>query len=189
MSTRDSTFSYVHIDNPNQVLYMEKWHDEPIPFDDIDTHALVEATSNLFPQILLEDEDDSGIPINLSIFGAKVFKNRNLMKEKVWTDLNIDKFLKEERPPDNTVLKSIYTKLDTNGLTISDFLSNGFAHQPDPVFSPPSIDHSTTEFLPNNTFFRSNSTDGSQVLHTPRVGRTRQPSTDKLQTPITRTMR
>lgn len=137
MAYRDSAFTYIHIDNPNQVLYMEKWQDHPIPFDDIDTHSLLEATANLFPQLLLEDEEDGGIPIHSSTFEAKVYKNRSLLKEKAWSDLGVyEKFLKDsEKQPDQTILKPIYAKLSKNYLNtlddlsriaINDFLSNGY---------------------------------------------------------------
>lgn len=236
MAYRDSAFTYIHIDNPNQVLYMEKWQDDPIPFDDIDTHSLLEATSNLFPQLLLEDEEDGGIPISSSTFGAKVYKNRNLLKEKVWTDLGVyDKFLKESsslhKQTDQTILKPIFTKLsngyldtleDFSRLTINDFLSNGYGsdHTANQLLmSPPDVGPdisgmSSSDYIgpTNNSFvIRQSSTSGPsttqpilvsqlrvqhgstlgpQVIQTPRVGRTRQSSTDKnLQTPISRIVR
>ncbi|ODV68237.1 hypothetical protein HYPBUDRAFT_152822 [Hyphopichia burtonii NRRL Y-1933] len=248
MSYRDSTFTYVHMDDLNQVLYMEKWQDDPIPFDDIDTQGLFEATSSLFPQFLLEDEEDGGIPINSSTFGAKVYKNRSLLKEKVWTDLGIyDKFIKESsslhKQSDKTILKSINTKLTnpmdelttSDTLALNEFLSNGYATENaiNHMLAPSDITSnsinagdlsitSASDYLGpgNNTFIlKSNLPSGStsqaqvqshhtpqqpganQLFHhqqgqsiysvqTPRVGRTRQLSTDKnLQTPITRIVR
>lgn len=234
--TRDSTFSYVHIDNPNQVLYMERWIDEPIPFDDIDTQALMEATANLFPLILLEDEEDGTLAMSQATFGAKLNKNRRL-RDRVWSDLDIfDKFLNEESPlskqTDKTILKPLYNKpppnafdevMDESGgidnleisssgdrldLNIATFLANGYGprHETD-ILSPgnDSILHlgdisGNSDLLgaANNTFLnlRSHSIGSSQqatsnqLFQTPRIRRTRQPSTDKnYQTPITRIMR
>lgn len=141
MSTRDSTFSYVHIVDPNQVLYMERWRDDPIPFDDIDTQTLIEATTSLFPQLLLEEEEDGAIPINSTTLGAKVYKNRKLLKDKVWSDLGIfEKFLNEtsslNKQVDQTILKPVHSKHEqgtyqfleeSHDLEIGDFLSNGYS--------------------------------------------------------------
>lgn len=227
MSTRDSTFSYVHLDDANQVIYMEKWQDDPIPFNDIDTQSLIEATSNLFPQFLLEEEEDSGLPINSSTFGTKVYKNRKLLKDKTWCDLAIfDKFLDESsslhKQTDKTILESVYTKLsanvyeaidEPNEFTMADFLSNGYnpSETIDSMLSPPDMINdsimgnnagdislnSTSDLLVpgNNTFsmnIRSNSGNNPnpQLMQTPRIGRSRQHSTDKIfQTPVTRIMR
>lgn len=118
---------------------MEKWQDEPIPFDDIDTHALYEATLNLFPKHLLDEEEDGGIPISSSTIGAKIFKDRKLLKERTWSDLGIyERFLQDtlaQRQRDETMLKPVYLstaaeaemELDPDSkLTIADFLSNGY---------------------------------------------------------------
>lgn len=241
--TRDSTFSYIHIDNPNQVLYIERWKDDPIPFDDIDTQSLIDATANLFPLMHLGDDEDGILPMNLATFGAKVFKNRKLLKDKVWSDLGIyEKFLNEESPLnkqiDSTILKPIYTKpppntfeiddelLDMieyqntinthitegekNDVSIATFLANGYLHDmniPNQDLNDSMIHdislNSSSEMIGNNSFLnmRSNSIGIQQhaqahsqypqgVFQTPRVTRTRQPSTDKnFQTPITRIMR
>ncbi|EAZ63663.1 hypothetical protein PICST_28046 [Scheffersomyces stipitis CBS 6054] len=237
MSTRDSTYSYVHIDDPNQVIYMEKWQDDPIPFDDIDTQQLLEATANLFPQLLLEEEEDGAIPIQPATYGAKAYKNRQLLKDKIWNDFGIfEKFLNESsslnKQVDKTILGSMYTKSNEhfdgdiadggedivkreNGFTVADYLSNGFTMNDNTmdILSPTDmandsimgvhhgdISLNSTSDLPggaNNTFFnaRSNSIGygnqaGVAAVQTPRVGRTRQTSTDKsFQTPITRIMR
>lgn len=228
MATRDSTFSYVHLDDPNQIIYMEKWEDDPIPFNDIDTQSLIEATTTLFPQYLLEEEEDSGLPISSSTFGTKVYKNRKLLKDKAWSDLAIfDKFMDESsslhKQKDKTILKSVYTKLSNNAyesvddpeeFTIAEFLSNGYNPSDTmDILSPPdmvndsimgnnagdiSINSTSDLLVPgNNTFsmnIRTNSGNNSNhqnaVMQTPRIGRSRQPSTDKIfQTPVTRIMR
>lgn len=209
--SRDASFSYVHIDDPNHVLYMERWADAPIPFDDVDTHALVEATSNLFPQFLMEEEDDGGIPINSSTFGAKVYKNKSLLKDWVWSDLAIHDFLKEGPGiPDKTILNSFYsTQSPDDDLQISAFLANGYDRDIQPLQSPDvnssivagDISANSSDLIgpSNNTFnlnLRSNSNSGpaNQPLpfqqQTPQVARTRQVSTDKsFQTPIARIVR
>ncbi|KAK6455312.1 uncharacterized protein RJT20DRAFT_130106 [Scheffersomyces xylosifermentans] len=231
MSTRDSTYSYVHIDDPNQVLYLEKWQDDPIPFDDIDTQSLLEATASLFPQLLLEEEEDGAIPIQPATFGTKAYKNRQLVKDKVWNDFGIfEKFLNESsslhKQVDKTILGSMHTRAtdrdsDQRGeepgrpeFTVAEFLSNGFTLNDNMDILSPSdlandsimgVHHgdislnSTSDLAGpgNNTFLntRSNSIGyaNQQVIgavQTPRVGRTRQTSTDKsFQTPITRIMR
>ena len=59
--SRDGTFSYIHLDDPNKVLYIERWKDEPITYDDIETSNLVEAAVNVYPQLFAEEEEDDGI--------------------------------------------------------------------------------------------------------------------------------
>lgn len=219
MSTRDSTFSYVHIVDPNQVLYMERWRDDPIPFDDIDTQSLMEATSSLFPQLLLEEEEDGAIPINSTTLGAKVYKNRKLLKDMVWSDLGtFETFLNESsslnKQVDHTILKPIHSGQpqrtyqfleEPQKLTIGDFLSNGYSANDNlhNILSPGNDSmmayhgdislNSTSDVLPSNSFinYRSNSVTNTAQgpIQTPRHARTRQLSDKNFQTPITRIMR
>ena len=138
MSTRDSHYSHIHFNDSNQVLCMEKWGNyDPIPYDDIDTEVLFEATSNLFPQFLLEEEEDGGIPINPNNFSTKFYKNRRLREDRIWSDLGIfDRFLEENsdlhKQTDKTMLKPIYNRSDDtkfnadNDFTIASCLSNGY---------------------------------------------------------------
>ena len=43
------------------MLYIERWKDEPITYDDIETSNLVEAAVNVYPQLFAEEEEDDGI--------------------------------------------------------------------------------------------------------------------------------
>lgn len=138
MTTRDSIFSYVHLDDSNHVLFMEKWQDEPIPFDDIDTQILFESTSNLFLNSLFDD-DDGGMSIHFNTLEFKVHKNQKFLKENVWVDLSIyEKFTnksdKVNKILDQSLLKPLHSyylsdensnlNLLNNKLKINDFLSN-----------------------------------------------------------------
>ncbi|OBA20595.1 hypothetical protein METBIDRAFT_43435 [Metschnikowia bicuspidata var. bicuspidata NRRL YB-4993] len=208
----DSQYSYVHFSHVNQADYMEDWKDYRIPYNDIDTTRLFEETANIFPQFLLEEEEDGAIPLSSSIFGAKVYKNRNLLKNKVWTDLNLDGLRTAptlKRLPDASILNSISSSLvPADELALNEFLSNGYnadmSLNADALACNISHDelwlNTTSEYLGNHTFShiktRSNSGTHAAPLHqapaplqTPRVGKTRQPSQDKFQTPITRIMR
>lgn len=132
---KDTNYNYTHFTTPNQGLYTETWREEsPIPYDDIDTTALFEATANLFPQFLLEDDEDGAIPINSANFSAKYYKNKRLLKDKVWLDTAIfERFLNHQHVSDGTILKPIAAKVDTafdttilGELTIAQFLLNGY---------------------------------------------------------------
>lgn len=205
----DSSYGYAHFSNDNQALHMEEWKDYRINYDDIDTVGLMEATSSLFPQFLLEEEEDGAIPLNSSTFGAKIYKNRNLLKLKVWTDLNVHALRSsatEKKLPDKTLLHSMHFDHDDESeVTIGDFLANGYNSEiskvnPD-VSATSSHDdnwlNTSSDFPTHHTFsnikLRNNSASHVHqtpgVVQTPRVGRTRQPSQDKFQTPITRIMR
>ncbi|EGV61864.1 Apc13p protein [Yamadazyma tenuis] len=214
----DGNYTFVHFTNPNQVLYMEKWSDEdPIPFDDIDTHSLFEATSSLFPQFLLEDEEDGGMPLNPANFSANYYKNKRLLRDVSWSDNGIfDKFLKEGNESDNradkTILKPLHSKAssETDEFPISQFLSNGFA-APDNLDMISSHDindsimgHNTsdisinlnTDFIPPNFPMPKRNNSNSNVsfangpVQTPKVARVRQPSNDRTyQTPVARISR
>lgn len=188
---------------------MENWKDFTIPYDDIDVTRLYEATANIFPQFLLDEDEDGAIPLNSSIFGAKVSKNRGALQKSVWCDLNLDPLRADSttvKVPDDTILKSLYfAEEDIPDISLHHFLSNGygpelFVFNPDQSVANISHDdiwlHTTSEFSVNHTFSniktRSNSTththNAAPVL-TPRPGRTRQMSNDKFQTPITRILR
>lgn len=210
-SMSDSLYSYVHFTHSNQSTFMENWKEYPLPYDDIDTTHLFEATANIFPQFLLDEEEDGAIPINFSVFGAKVSKSRSLLQRKVWTDLNLDPLRSDsttQKLPDKTILKSLhFAKSDATDVSLNDFLSNGYNSESsvlnaDLTFANVSHDdiwlHTTSEFGHNHTFShmksRSNSTNHVNTqpappVQTPRMGRTRQPSHDKFQTPITRILR
>ncbi|KAK6461925.1 hypothetical protein DFJ63DRAFT_338678 [Scheffersomyces coipomensis] len=233
-SVRDSTFSYVHLDNPNRVLYMEKWRDDSIPFDAIDTQQLLDATSSILPFTLLDDEEEDGsIPLQPATLGANLYKKRTANKDKTWSDLGIrDKFINEglnSNPSmvDRSLLGFLRTtEADggTNQMTVAEYLSNGFqiSDNNDVLLNSELVNDSTFSvhhgdfFInstaseaqlsnnnnnnggasANNTSFqplRSSSIGTSNhqgIIQTPRVGRTRQASNDRIfQTPITRIMR
>ncbi|KAG7661787.1 CTA6 [[Candida] subhashii] len=130
---RDGVFSYVHLDNANKVLYMERWREEPIPFDDIETQTLIEATSNQYPQLFLDEEEDDDVMYQPTpIFGSKVLKNRHL-KEKIWSDLRLQETFIEPSPSttsrikDKTMVPPIaYAEDIASDLSLADFLSNGY---------------------------------------------------------------
>lgn len=201
----DASYGYAHFSNDDQAVYMEEWKEYPIPFDDIDTVGLMEATANLFPQFLLEEEEDGAIPLNSTTFGAKLYKNRNLLKHKVWTDLNVDTLRSTataSKLPDKTILHALHFDQDDEAeVTIGDFLANGYNSElkVNPDMSTSSHDDNwlnlLSDFPTHHTFsnikLRNNSTSHvhqTPIVQTPRA-RTRQPSQDKFQTPITRIMR
>lgn len=123
---------------------MEKWsNDDAIPYDDIDTQKLFEATANLFPQFLLDEEEDGGIPINPANFSSKYYKNKKLMKDRIWSDLGIPDRFNETKQGDQTILKPLHhsraesidqlkdeSKYDESKLedefNIAHFLTNGY---------------------------------------------------------------
>lgn len=182
---KDTDYNFTHFTNPNQGLYTETWREEsPIPYDDIDTTALFEATANLFPQFLLEDEEDGAIPINSANFSAKYYKNKRLLKDKVWLDTAIfERFLNQDQVADNTILKPIAAKpppqnfntsYDTtqgDDLTIAQFLLNGYGPETLDILGN-DLNDSLADV--SSEYFSSRR-QGSYGSHTPRVGR-RQPS-------------
>lgn len=177
MGASDGSYSYVHFTDPNQVLYMENWaNDDPIPFDDLDTQGLFEATGTLFPQFLLEEEEDGGIPINPATFSLKYYKNKKLLKDRVWNDLGIhDKFLNPDsdlnKQYDRTILKPLHhSHHDINmtddlfhghdELNIAQFLANGYGPSEN-------IDNVlTSNDLVNDSIMGNNTSDLSINLNT-----------------------
>ena len=137
MSGRLAPFSYIHMDDAHKVLCIEQWQDSQVPYNDIETNSLVEATASLFPRFLLEEEEDGALPGNSTAFGNKVYKNHKLLKENTWSDLGIhEKFLDEtsnlHKEKDKTILKAVYTKPTEgnkdrpgNDMILAEFLSNG----------------------------------------------------------------
>jgi len=207
----DSSYGYVHFSNDNQAQYIDEWKDYYILYDDIDTTTLMEATANVFPQFLFEEDEDGAIPLNSSTFGARLYKNKNSLKLKAWSDLNVDSLRISpltKRLPDGTILNSLhFDQVDDADVSIGDFLSNGYNTELtklNPDVSEVSLTHddiwlnTSSDFPTHHTFsnikLRSNSTTqvnqlNPAIIQTPRVGRTRQPSQDKFQTPITRIVR
>lgn len=234
----DSVYNYAHVNDCNQIIYQDKWKHYAIAFDDIDTEKLFDAASTSFPQLLLdEDEEDATIPLNASTLGAKAYKNRKMIREKVWVDLGLDRFLNgggfNSELLDKTILPPLHNDDESQDLrhdniishnsnstnaNIADFLSNGYAanHGLHPTLMSPEIGDSSlyqgadftinsTDFS-HNTFLNLRSSSHNQppqlqqqqpqtqtlspVMQTPRIGRTRQASSDRnFQTPVTRIMR
>lgn len=207
----DSHYSHVHFSHPNQAAFMEEWNDYKITPNDIDTTRLFEATADLFPQFLLEEEEDGSIPLSSSVFGAKVYRNKNVLQTKAWEDLNLgplrsDAILKKQQ--DQQILHPLYNvQTEDLDLTLNEFLSNGYKAEPelhaDILADNMSNDdiwlNTTSEYLANHTFsnmkLRKTSNNfsgphnssyvGQTGAQTPRVAR-RRPSQEKFQTPITR---
>lgn len=207
----DASYGYVHFGNDNLAQYIDEWKDYHIPYDDIDTTNLMDATANIFPQFLFEEEEDGAIPLSSSTFGARIYKNKNLLRLRAWSDLNIDSLRSTpdtKRLPDATILRSLhFDEFDVADVSLGDFLSNGYNTEvtkgyPDISGASMSQDdnwiNTSSDFPTHHTFsnikLRSNSTtqanpQNSSVIQTPRVARTRQASQDKFQTPITRIVR
>lgn len=185
---------------------MEGWTDYSISPNDIDTARLFEATADMFPLFLLEEEEDGSIPLNSSVFGAKVYRHRNLLQKKAWYDLNLDPLRSEscvKKLPDLQILRLVHqTETGLCDANLNDFLSNGYNADPDPhsdmLAENASNDdiwlNTTSEYLANHTFsnmkMRQSSTFGQHSTYalgaqTPRLGR-RRSSQEKFQTPITR---
>lgn len=188
--SRDNLYLHIHFSHYNQAQYIEEWKDYDIPFDDIDTTRLFEDTSSMFPNFML-DEDDA-IPLNLTIFGAKVHKNKQHLKRQIWSDLNIGGIL--TRQPDASMLAPLHTSSREAESGLADFLANGRQLEladadilQDDVWAQ--------ELLANHTFnykvqpTRSYSLLMLHPVQTPRIGKSRQPSLEKFQTPISRVMR
>lgn len=138
---RDGIYSNIYMDDPNRVIYIERWKDDPLPYDDIDTDALRNAAASLFPTALEDEDDDINISMNAANSGAKVFKNHRLRLEPEWLDLCVfDKFRDEHlelhQIHDGTILQPFHSVLreskeDSEGesrhATIALFLANGMA--------------------------------------------------------------
>ncbi|KAL6450185.1 hypothetical protein SBY92_002117 [Candida maltosa Xu316] len=178
---RDGVFTYVHLSDANKVLYMERWKDEPIPFDDIDVTNLIEAAVNVYPQLFADEEEEDGmISFPSQQFGSKSYKNRRSIKQKKWMDLNLDSFFQKTQVVDKTLVPPV-----ANDPDLADFLNNGYNKEDDISLN------STSDYAgnSNNTFLNLRSNSNNQQFQTPRPGRVRQVSTDKFQTPVGRIMR
>lgn len=208
MNISDSSYTFVHFTNPNQVLYVEKWTDnDPIPFDDIDTRRLFEATASLFPQFMLDEEEEGAIPINPTNFSAKYYKTKRLSKEKIWSDSTVyENFFNGKKDGgDRTILKPLTNKqlgLVDDDLSLGQFMSNGYNlnDNMDHMMLTNDFNDSImgnnsdlsinlhTDFIPPNFPKRNGSTSNNfNATQTPKVGRARQLSNDRTyQTPISR---
>lgn len=190
---------------------MEEWTDYKIAPNDMDTSRLFESTADMFPQFLLEEEEDGSIPLNSTVFGAKVYRNRNLLQKQAWTDFNLDVLRSDataKKLPDQQILRLLYYTQDPElDVSLNDFLSNGYNYEQE--FNADTLAenilndeiwlNTTSEYLANHTFSNmkmrttrdtysgqhgsyQTAQNGAQ---TPRMAR-RRPSQEKFQTPITR---
>ncbi|CCG21773.1 Cta6 protein [Candida orthopsilosis Co 90-125] len=73
---KDGSFSYLHLSNPNIATYIETWHNEPMPFDDIEPPQINNTKHNNgnfknggeLPSSLDNDDED---PLHgTQVFGA-----------------------------------------------------------------------------------------------------------------------
>lgn len=88
----DSVYSYMHMDDPNRVLYMQLWQlDSQIAFDEIDTQSLTEATMHLFPLSYLQQEEEDGgiILVNNTNFSSNSKFRQNHQRERIWQDIDV----------------------------------------------------------------------------------------------------
>ncbi|KAI5958566.1 hypothetical protein KGF57_002411 [Candida theae] len=63
---KDGSFSYLHLSNPNIATYIETWHNEPMPFDDVEPPQINNKLHNgnlrngrELPLSLDNDDEDS----------------------------------------------------------------------------------------------------------------------------------
>jgi hypothetical protein len=181
---RDGHFSYLHLQDPSHVLYLERWRDEPIAHDDIDPPALLEASAAMFPKFLLEEEEDGGIPILLSTIGTKILKDRRLLKERTWHDLAVhERFALHPDPRwrDHTVLAAATDDADA---TLARFMANGYALAEEPPAAASPANDSLGDLSHSDL-----AAYARPAVQTPRPPRTRQLLSDRFQTPITRIIR
>ncbi|ODV87758.1 hypothetical protein CANARDRAFT_25975 [[Candida] arabinofermentans NRRL YB-2248] len=98
--TRDSHVSYLHMKQPNHILFQEKWTLDSLPFDDIEVNpdSYRNDQQNILQQFLLPPEDTDN-ELNIAYGGNPLFNSSyaNRMKQKVrklnWRDLGLHEML------------------------------------------------------------------------------------------------
>lgn len=96
--SRNSDYSYIHMDHPSYIVYMQEWSKDELPFDDIEIHErfLNDINSgNPSDSTDAHNGNNSGWPN--STFGSSI-NNRALQKkfrENAWKDLDLKRFLAE----------------------------------------------------------------------------------------------
>lgn len=135
---KDGSFSYLHLSNPNIATYIETWHNEPMPFDDIEPPQINNTKHNNGnlkngrESPLLLDNDDEDLLQGTQVFGvganggASVGGGRGLtgvggsssaagvggFARNQWMDLRLHEVFKNDikRFQDLTILPSIEQK-------------------------------------------------------------------------------
>ncbi|ESX01876.1 hypothetical protein HPODL_04647 [Ogataea parapolymorpha DL-1] len=109
--SKDSHFSYVHMKQPQHILFQEKWDIDKLPFDDIEINSTAyHGQDNILQEFLASAEDhDSDLNI---INGANPmfnssYANRMRQKHKKlnWKDLGLAELLSDKNHVhDQTIL-------------------------------------------------------------------------------------
>ncbi|ODV96207.1 hypothetical protein PACTADRAFT_49595 [Pachysolen tannophilus NRRL Y-2460] len=133
MPARDSQKNYIHMSNSHHVLYLERWINDKLPFNDIDFNAILLQqqqsmqfqNSNFLKNAILIDEEDeeelaSNRPYLNQQFGGSANINglnglgKKLLTNNIWQDLDLQIFLNEANNNnssgdirDNTILKHL----------------------------------------------------------------------------------
>ncbi|GME84324.1 unnamed protein product [[Candida] boidinii] len=139
---RDSEYSYVHMTNPNHILFMETWQQDILPFDDIDIPATnIYKSDNLIEQFLQTSKDsdpDASIIGGNNAAASATNKLNKKAKKSHWAHLGINELLSnDENIRDTTILKhpQRQERVDVNwGNNRHRFSSS--AHQNPSTFDP-----------------------------------------------------
>ncbi|KAI5964969.1 hypothetical protein CANMA_003479 [Candida margitis] len=128
---KDGSFSYLHLSNPNIATYIETWHNEPMPFDDIEPPQIHNNKQNgggikngEVPS--LDNEDDDPLQGNQAFgvagnssgggggaggsgAGGRGLKGNGSGAHNQWMDLQLHEVFKEDikRFQDTTILPNI----------------------------------------------------------------------------------
>ncbi|CDK27306.1 unnamed protein product [Kuraishia capsulata CBS 1993] len=110
----DFQFSHIHMSDPSHVLLMEKWVNDPLPFDVIELPKTQWATSDNILQHLIntETEDDDMLQEVGNGLNPGLNRNNKRSKKLLWKDLGLGDFA-NGGGPDYTFDRTILTHLAT----------------------------------------------------------------------------
>lgn len=104
----DSTFSYVHMENPETVLFVENWENSNLSWDDVEFQNEdnnIHTHDNLLQKFLnQEEEQDNDLIVmgtNIPLFNSS-YANRMKQKSRNlnWKDMDLESFQKNNKHSD-----------------------------------------------------------------------------------------
>lgn len=128
----DSTFSYVHMNDQQVLVYMDSWDNHKLRWDDIEfsENGEVEQYDNLLEQFFsqhVEAETDSSVNHASNPIYNTSYANRSKQKKKKlnWKDVDLDHFLsKGSRSQQPVIHDETILKKPNLGFSVSEFFDD-----------------------------------------------------------------
>lgn len=108
--SRGSDYSYILMNNPHNIIYMQDWERDELPFDAIEVSE--RYLNEVKTDVDLGHDLSGDSNLESTAFGSSMNANQRRSKDFVWKDLDLKRFLADNH---TSVLGRGVTKLEEGG--------------------------------------------------------------------------